>query len=163
MGAVLFGWNFPISRQIVGVSIQYKGIHNAGIHNKNVRAFSMDDLCLQPIPCVGLLWVLLWCYQLFEVTGMSTTSLKLSDELKQRAANAAHQIGVSPHAFMLNAIEQAAAATEQRTRFLEDAHVARNDMIKTGKGFDADEVHTYLKAKVTGKKEAKPKAHSWRA
>jgi len=40
---------------------------------------------------------------------MSTTSLKLSDELKQRAVAAAEQKGVSPHAFMVQAIEQAAA------------------------------------------------------
>lgn len=32
---------------------------------------------------------------------MSTTSLKLSDDLKQRAVAAAEKIGVSPHAFMV--------------------------------------------------------------
>jgi len=94
---------------------------------------------------------------------MPTTSLKLPDDLKKRTAAAAQQLGVSSHAFMLNAIEQAATATEQRARFLEDAHSARNDLIDTGKGFDAEEVHTYLKARVAGKKTAKPKARSWRA
>jgi len=93
---------------------------------------------------------------------MPTTSLKLSDELKNRAAAAAQQIGVSPHAFMLKAIEHAATAAEQRSRFLEEAQVARNTMIDTGKGFDADEVHAYLKARAGGKKTAKPKARSWR-
>ena len=93
---------------------------------------------------------------------MATTSLKLPDDLKKRTAAAAQQLGVSPHAFMLNAIEQAATATEQRARFLDDAHAARSDLIDTGKGFDADEVHTYLKARVAGKKVAKPKARSWR-
>ena len=114
------------------------------------------------IACVILLQVLPWCHPLDEVSDMPTTSLKLSDELKRRAANAAHQIGVSPHAFMLNAIEQAATATEQRTRFLEEAYAARSTMIKTGKGVDADEVHAYLKARVAGKRTAKPKARSWR-
>jgi predicted transcriptional regulator len=45
---------------------------------------------------------------------MSTTSLKLPDELKQRAVSAAHLQGVSTHAFMVNAIEQAAAMAECR-------------------------------------------------
>lgn len=89
---------------------------------------------------------------------MSTTSLKLPDDLKQRAANAAQQLGISPHAFMVSAIEQAATATEQRARLIADARLARNEMIETGKGVDADDVHAYLKAKVSGKKAAKPKA-----
>jgi len=94
---------------------------------------------------------------------VTTTSLKLPDELKQRAVSAAAQLGVSPHAFMVSAIEQAAKATEQRLRFIADARAARQEMIETGKGLDADDVHTFLKAKVSGTKAAKPKARSWRA
>lgn len=94
---------------------------------------------------------------------MSTTSLKLPDDLKSRASAAAQQLGISTHAFMLNAIEQAATATELRTRFLEEAHAARNATIRAGKGFDADEVHAHLKARASGKRTDKPKARSWRA
>jgi len=94
---------------------------------------------------------------------MSTTSLKLSDDLKQRAANAAHELGVSPHAFMVSAIEQAAHATELRLRFIAEANTAREEMIDTGQGLDADEVHAFLKAKLAGKKVAKLKTRSWRA
>jgi predicted transcriptional regulator len=92
---------------------------------------------------------------------MSTTSLKLPDELKQRAVAAAQTRGVSPHAFMVQAIEQAATAAEQRSSFVAEARSARAEMLKTGKGYAADEVHTYLKARVAGKKSAKPKAKSW--
>lgn len=92
---------------------------------------------------------------------MATTSLKLPDDLKKRAANAAHELGVSPHAFMVTAIEQAAHATEQRLRFIAEAKSAREEMIDTGRGLDADEVHAFLKAKVSGKKVAKPKIRSW--
>lgn len=94
---------------------------------------------------------------------MATTSLKLSDDLKKRAANAAHELGVSPHAFMVSAIEQAAHATEQRLRLIAEAKSAREEMIDTGRGLDADEVHAFLKAKVSGKKVAKPKTGSWHA
>ena len=97
---------------------------------------------------------------------MTTTSLKLPDELKQRAAQAAQEMGVSPHAFMIAAIEQAATSAEIRSRFITDARQARNELIESGKGFDADDVHAYLKAKVEGKangdKVLKPKQKSWR-
>ncbi|HSY27045.1 MAG TPA: hypothetical protein VK832_06050 [Burkholderiaceae bacterium] len=93
---------------------------------------------------------------------MPTTSLKLPDDLKQRAVSAAQMQGVSTHAFMVNAIEQAAAAAECRANFIADAHTARQQMIDSDKGYDADEVHTYIQARIAGKKMAKPKARSWR-
>lgn len=92
---------------------------------------------------------------------MSTTSLKLSEELKQRAVAAAQEQGVSPHAFMVHAIEQAATAAERRTSFVAQAQAAREQMLKSGKGYDAGEVHAYLKARIAGDKPAKPKARSW--
>lgn len=94
---------------------------------------------------------------------MPTTSLKLSDELKQRATSAAQQMGMSPHAFMVTAIENAAKATEMRASFVADALSARETMLETCKGYDADEVHAYFKARVGGKKATKPKARSWRS
>ena len=93
---------------------------------------------------------------------MSTTSLKLPVELKQRAADAAEKLGISPHAFMVNAIDQAATAAEQRASFIADARSAREDMLASGKGYDADEVHAYLKARIAGNKAVKPKARPWR-
>jgi predicted transcriptional regulator len=93
---------------------------------------------------------------------MSTTSLKLPDSLKQRAAAAARARGVSPHAFMVDAIEQAATLAEQRDRFLEEAQAARVETLASGEGYDADEVHAYLAARIEGKQLARPKARSWR-
>ena len=92
---------------------------------------------------------------------MSTTSLKLSEELKQRAVAAAEKKGMSPHAFMVNAIEQAATAAERRAGFVGEALAAREQMLGTGKGYDSSEVHAHLKARIAGKKTAKPKARSW--
>ena len=92
---------------------------------------------------------------------MSTTSLKLSDELKQRAVAAAEQKGVSPHAFMVQAIEQAATAAERRASFVAEARAAREQMLGSGMGYDASEVHAYLKARIAGDKVVRPKAKSW--
>ena len=94
---------------------------------------------------------------------MTTTSLKLPDDLKKRAANAAQELGVSPHAFMVSAIEQAAHATEQRIRFVTEAKLARQEMLDSGLGLDADDVHAFLQAKVSGGKVARPKKRSWHA
>ena len=93
---------------------------------------------------------------------MSTTSLKLPDELKQRAVSAAHLQGVSTHAFMVNAIEQAAAMAECRASFIADAHAARKEMLEADEGYGFDEVNTYIQARIAGKKTTKPKAISWR-
>lgn len=93
---------------------------------------------------------------------MSTTSLKLPDRLKQRAAAAARAKGVSPHAFMVDAIEKAATLAEQRGRFLEEALAAREETLASGEGYDADDVHAYLAARVAGRKPARPKAKPWR-
>jgi len=96
---------------------------------------------------------------------MSTTSLKLSDELKQRAVLAAQLQGMSTHAFMIDAIERAAVAAECRAGFISDALAARDEMLKTGKGYDANEVHAYIKRRLqdraAGVKSVRPEAKSW--
>ena len=94
---------------------------------------------------------------------MAPRSLKRSEELKRRAVAAAEKKGVSPPAFMVSAIEQAATAAEQRAGFLDEALAAREQMLSTGKGYDSREVHTYLKARISGNRSAKPKARSWQS
>lgn len=93
---------------------------------------------------------------------MSTTSLKLPEALKQRAISAAHKQGLSPHAFMIQAIEQAATAAEQRASFVADALSARDALHATGEGYAAEEVHSYLKARIAGAPIPRPQAKTWR-
>ncbi|HWY23836.1 MAG TPA: hypothetical protein VNX47_02890 [Nevskia sp.] len=94
---------------------------------------------------------------------MSTTSLKLPDDVKQLAAAAAKHRGVTPHAFMVDAIRTAAAAAQQRAEFVAEAQAARAETIKSGRGYAATEVHAYLAARAQRKNVAKPKAKSWRS
>ena len=96
------------------------------------------------------------------VPAMTTTSLKLPDDLKARAAAAAERLGVTPHAFMVEAIRQAAAAAEERARFIAAAKAARRAALKQGTGFDADEVHDYIRARAAGVPGRRPKATPWR-
>jgi len=92
---------------------------------------------------------------------MTTTSLKLPDDVKAQAAEAAKTKGMSTHAFMVEAIRMAATAAEQRAQLVTDAKAARQAMLKSGKGFDADEVHAHLRNRVRGKASAGLKAKSW--
>ncbi|HKE47404.1 MAG TPA: CopG family transcriptional regulator [Rhodanobacteraceae bacterium] len=94
---------------------------------------------------------------------MSTTSLKLPEDLKRLAVAAAKQRGVTPHAFMVEAIRTVATAEKRRAEFVAEALAARADALRSRKGFDAAEVHTYLRARAKGKAASKPKAKSWRA
>ena len=94
---------------------------------------------------------------------MSTTSLKLPDELKQRVVNAAQELGISPHAFMVDAIRQATHAVEQRAIFITQARQARDAMLKNGDGHAADDVRVYLHRRFKGGQVARPSSKPWRA
>ncbi|MBS0449807.1 MAG: hypothetical protein JSS14_00715 [Proteobacteria bacterium] len=94
---------------------------------------------------------------------MPTTSLKLPEDVKQLAASAATQQGVTPHAFMVEAIRAAALAARQRANFVSAAAASRVEAMESGKGYAASEVHDYLSSRVQGKAAAKPKAKTWRA
>jgi len=94
---------------------------------------------------------------------MSTTSLKLPEDLKRLAFAAAKDRGITPHAFMVEAIRTAAAAAQLRARFVADAVAARAETIESGKGFRASDVHAYVRARARGKASPKPKAKSWRS
>lgn len=93
---------------------------------------------------------------------MSTTSLKLPDELKQRAVNAAQELGISPHAFMVDPIRQAAHAVEQRAAFVVQARQARQEMLENGDGYAADDVRAYLRPRLEGRQATKPSTKPWR-
>jgi len=93
---------------------------------------------------------------------MSTTSLKLPEDVKQLAVAAARQQGISPHAFMVEAIRNAAKLAEKRAQFVADAVAARSAALQSGEGYAAEEVHAYLRAHAHGESLPKPKAASWR-
>jgi len=93
---------------------------------------------------------------------MSTTSLKLPEELKLRASTAAEELGISTHAFMVGAIRQAADAVEQRTLLVAQAQAARGDMLHSGQGHDANAVRSYLRARLADPAATRPDMQPWR-
>ena len=91
---------------------------------------------------------------------VSTTSLKLPEEIKMQAITAAKDLGITPHAFMVEAIKQASINAELRRSLIEDSNNARNEVLKEGKVYDSDKVFKHLKARIAGKKSTL-KATNW--
>ncbi|OYY21005.1 MULTISPECIES: hypothetical protein [unclassified Polynucleobacter] len=83
---------------------------------------------------------------------VSTTSLKLTEEIKLQATNAAKELGMTPHAFMVEAIKQASINAEIRRNFIQQANIAREGVIKNGKVFESDKVFEAMKSRIAGKK-----------
>jgi len=84
---------------------------------------------------------------------MEIVSLKLSDELKEQATNAATALGMSPHAFMVEAIKHAIHNAELRLASLAQGYETREQAIKTGKTYDAREVHQHMRDRIHGIKK----------
>lgn len=93
---------------------------------------------------------------------MGTTSLKLSDRLRKRVSRLAKKEGVSPHSFMVQAIEARADSEERRRALLEDALEAEAEMETSSQGFAMADVHAWLEARAAGKLARRPKARAWR-
>jgi predicted transcriptional regulator len=89
----------------------------------------------------------------------SATTLKLPDKLKERVIEAASAEGKSPHAFMVEAIELQTQLAERRRAFIKSALVAEEDVVQYGLVYDGDEVLSYLKARLEGRKATRPRKH----
>lgn len=93
---------------------------------------------------------------------MTTTSLKLPEDLKRKAIAAAQDVGVTPQEFMVDAIRQAVVGAEQRVQFIADAKAAHKEMLQTGVGYDAKTVHAYLRDRLTNADTPPPDPKPWR-
>lgn len=66
-------------------------------------------------------------------------------------------------AVLVEAIRTAATTADKRARFVSDALAAKAEMLESGKGLNATDVHAYLRTRAQGKSASKPKARAWRA
>ena len=87
---------------------------------------------------------------------MSTTTIRLSEELRVRLKDAAQRAGTTPHNFILEAIAEKADQAERRNDFDEMANQRYAEIIATGKTISWNEMRTYLEGRAQGKKPAKP-------
>ena len=94
---------------------------------------------------------------------MTTTTLRLPPNLKQRINKLAKSSGTSVHNLMLEAIAQKADELELRTAFHAEADARLSELLTNGVGMDWSDMRTHLNARASGKKPRAPKARPWRA
>ncbi len=93
---------------------------------------------------------------------MSTTTLRVPPDLKDRITQLAERSGKSVHAFMLEAIEERVRLEEARSTLIAEAQDRFQDLMNSGQGIDWHEMRAHLKERAEGRKSRAPKARSWR-
>jgi predicted transcriptional regulator len=89
---------------------------------------------------------------------MPTTTVRLSDDMKDRIARAAELAGMTSHAFILDAIAERVDAEERRTEFHDTAEQRYAAIVASGETIPWSEMRTYLEDRMAGKKSTRPAA-----
>ena len=89
---------------------------------------------------------------------MSTTTIRLPEDLKARVAAAAERAGTTSHSFILEAIAEKADQEERRADFNDIAEKRYAGIIASGKTIPWNEMRSYLEARLAGKKMKRPVA-----
>lgn len=89
---------------------------------------------------------------------MSTTTIRIPEELKARVAAAAKRSGTTSHAFILDAIAEKAAQAELRADFDAVAEERFTRIVATGKTVAWQEMRRYLEERLAGKAAKRPVA-----
>ena len=89
---------------------------------------------------------------------MSTTTIRLPEDLKARVAAAAKRSGTTTHSFILEAIAKKAEHDELRADFDAVAEDRYARIVATGKTVSWKEMRGYLEDRIVGKKSQRPVA-----
>lgn len=89
---------------------------------------------------------------------MSTTTIRLPDELKARVAEAAEQAGTTSHNFILEAIAEKADLAAEHAAFHALANHRYDQFLESGKSIPWEEARTYLMDRLAGKAGKRPVA-----
>ena len=89
---------------------------------------------------------------------MSTTTIRIEDDLKARVAAAAERAGKTAHAFILDAIAQTVEQVELDEAFHRVADERWANLLATGKSVPWNEAKAYLEARSRGLRARKPAA-----
>lgn len=88
----------------------------------------------------------------------TTTTIRLSDELKQRIRLAAERSGTTTHGFILQAIVEKTEQEALRQDFNETANQRYADIVASGETIPWQEMRRYLEQSVEDKRPARPAA-----
>jgi predicted transcriptional regulator len=89
---------------------------------------------------------------------MSTTTIRLPEDLKARVAAAAERAGTTAHGFILEAIAEKADRAERRADFEEVAEKRYADLAASGRAIPWKKMRSYLEDRSAGKSAARPGA-----
>ena len=89
---------------------------------------------------------------------MSTTTIRIEDELKARVAAAAEQAGKTAHAFIVDAIAQTVEQVEIEEELHRVADERWANLLSSGKTVPWDDAKAYLKARLKGERPRRPVA-----
>lgn len=89
---------------------------------------------------------------------MSTTTIRLPEELKARVAAAAERAGTTSHNFILEAIAEKADSAERRADLADVAERRYAGIVASGKTIPWAEMRRYLEDRAAGKKAKRPAA-----
>ncbi len=89
---------------------------------------------------------------------MTTTTIRIPDELKLRVAAAAEAAGLTAHGFILRAIETQTAEAEEQAEFERLADERWKQFQSTRLAIPLDEARRYLLDRAAGKDVPRPKA-----
>ena len=89
---------------------------------------------------------------------MSTTTIRLPEDLKARVAAAAERAGTTSHSFILDAIAEKADQEERREDLNEVAEKRYAQIIASGKTIPWSEMRGYLEGRLAGKPVKRPVA-----
>jgi len=89
---------------------------------------------------------------------MSTTTIRLEEELKERVVAAAERAGKTQHAFILDAIAQRVEQVELDDELRRVAQKRWAKVLETGKTVSWDSARVYLEARSRGEHPRKPVA-----
>jgi len=88
---------------------------------------------------------------------MSTTTIRLPKDLKERLARAAERAGTTPHGFILEAIAEKTGLEERRSEFLDAAEQRYADIATSGKTVPWSEMRRYLERRLAGSRASRPR------
>ena len=86
----------------------------------------------------------------------TTTTIRLSEELKARVASAAERSGKTPHSFILEAIAEKAGQEEARAALDQEADARFANIVAAGKTVPWKEARAYLQLRLAGQQPARP-------
>ena len=88
---------------------------------------------------------------------MSTTTIRLPKELKNKVARAAERAGKTPHGFILEAIAEKAELEERRAAFVDLAEQRYAGIAASGKTISWPEMRSYLERRIAGERSTRPR------